>query len=283
MSQRPRSGSEPPSTTGDALQRAVEALRAGRARDAERLAADVLKADRGNLLAAKVWGQALLLQDRAGEAIEALQRAVRRAEDPDAETLLARALAAAGRDDEVFEVLRTAVTRRPAFPLAFLELGDRLGKAGRFDEAIAVFEEGLALIPQAVILRVGLGYVHLLRNDRAAARRLFIQVRASDPQRRDAALGLAHVLAADGDYAAAADLYRHVLSLTPDDAATRIALAKCLLELGDRGAGEATLRAATREGTEAVWDAITALASTPHGRLFLRPSDATRFLGGEPA
>jgi predicted Zn-dependent protease len=283
MSQRPHTGSDPQSAVAEALERAVQALRAGRATDAERLAAGVLKADRGNLLAAKVIGQALLSQGRPGEAIETLQRATRRAKDPDAETLLARALAAAGRDDDAFEVLRTAATRRPAFPLAFLELGDRLGKVGRFDEAVAAFEEGLALVPEAVILRVGLGYVHLMRNDRAAARRVFTEVRASDPQRRDAALGLAHVLAADGDYAAAADLYRHVLSPTPDDAATRIALAKCLLELGDRGAGEAALRAATRDGTQAVWEAINALAATPHGRLFLRPSDAARFLGGEPA
>ena len=279
MSQRPRSESDRPG----ALVAALEALRAGRAADAERLAAGVLRTDEDDLLAIKVMAQALLLQGRAGEAVATLQPAMRDAQDPDAETLLARALFAAGRDDAAFGALRAAITRRPAFPLAFLELGDRLGKAGRFDEAIAVFEQGLALVPHAVVLRIGLGYVQFMRNDRAAARRAFAQVRATDPQRRDAALGLAHVLAADGDYAGAAELYRLVLSLTPDDAATRIALAKCLLELGDRGAGEATLRAATRDGTQAVWEALTALAATPHGRLFLRPSDAARFLGGEPA
>src|SRR4051812_41943848 len=81
------------------------------------------------------------------------------------------------------ERLRQATLRRPADPRAFLELGDLLGRQGRCDEAIAVFEQGLALEPDAIVLRVGLGYVHLTRNDRAAARDQFLQVRAAAPAR----------------------------------------------------------------------------------------------------
>jgi hypothetical protein len=92
---------------------------------------------------------------------------------------------------------------------------------------------------------------------------------------------LAKAMALDGEHAAAADLYRHILGLQPDDALTRINLAKCLLELGERDAGEAALRTAARGAGQMPGRAITALAAAPHGRFFLRPSVAAKFLRGE--
>jgi tetratricopeptide (TPR) repeat protein len=246
--------------------------------EAERLAGGVLKSDRGNVPAAQVLGQALLLQNRAEEAIDPLRRAARRSNDPAIETLLARALADAGRAEEALDQLRQATARRPPYPLAFLELGDQLGKVGRFDEGVAVFESGLALAPDAAVLRIGLGYLHLHRNERAKARGLFLQVRAAAPERHDALVALASVLALDGEYAAAADLYRQALGQRPDDAATRIGLGACLLEMGERDAGEATLRAATGGAAQMAGPAITALAAASHGRFFLRPSAAAKFL-----
>ncbi|HLY80696.1 MAG TPA: tetratricopeptide repeat protein [Caulobacteraceae bacterium] len=284
MSRQPSfSASERPATISEALDRAVSALQAGRAAEAERLAGYVLTSNRGHAQAAQILGQALLLQGRAAEAIGALQSAARRSRDPILETLLARALAEVGRRDEALDQLRLATTRRPPYPQAFLELGDQLGAADQFDEAISVFEAGLALAPEASVLRIGLGYIHLHRNDRARARSLFAQVRAEAPGRRDACVALAAVLSLDGDYAAAAELYRQALELRPDDPSTRISLAKCLVELGDRVVGEAVLRAASRTGGQAPGLAITALAATARGRLFLRPSAASRFLSAGAA
>ena len=277
MSQRPRPPSERPSTILEALDRAAMALRAQRPDEAERLAAEVLKSDRGNAAAARVLGQALLMQGRPLEAVDPLQRAARRAPDPVIETLLGRALAEAGRTDDALDRLRQATTRRPAYPLAFVELGDQLGKLGRYDEALPVFEAGLALSPDAAVLRMAMGYLHLARHDRAPARALFLAVRAAAPERHDARLALAQVLTLDGDFAAAADLHREALALRPDDSATRIALAKCLLEMGERQAGEAALRTVARDGMAG--PAIAALAAAPHGRVFLRPSAAAKFLG----
>jgi tetratricopeptide (TPR) repeat protein len=282
MSQRPPSAPERPSTIAEALDRAALALRTGRFDEAERLAAGVLKSNRGAVAAAQVLGQALLLQQRPEAAIEALRGAARLSRDPSIETLLGVALADSGRGDEALAQLRQATGRRPAYPLAFLELGDRLGRLGRFDEAAAVFGQGLALTPDAAVLRIGLAYINLHRNDRATARRLFAEVRAAAPQRHDAVLGLAHVTSSDGDYAAAAGLYRQALDLRPDDAQTRISLGRCLLEMGERDAGEAALRAAARGGAQLAGPAITALAATPHGRMFLRPSAAADFLRRAP-
>ena len=262
----------------EALNAASLALRTQRAPDAERLVRDVLTSDAGNVLAAKMLGQALLMEGRPRDAIDPLHMAARGAEDAETETLLGRALSSAGRSEDAVEPLRRAITRRPAFPLAFLELGDLLGQLGRLEEGVAVFEEGLALAPDAVVLRIGLAYLHLGRNDRAAARALFAQVHAAAPQRRDAMIGLADVMRLDGDYASAAGLIRRALEQRPDDAATRIRLGRCLLEIGEREAGEQALRTAARGAPQLGWEAILALAASPHGRAFLRPSDAVRFL-----
>ena len=283
MPNPPPSPRDRPSTIQEALDRAALALQAQRFDEAEHLAEGVLKSNRNNLPAARLLGQALLLQGRPEAAIEPLRRMARRSQDPAIETLLARALTDAGRRDEALGQLRQATERRPPYPLAFVELGDLLGKLGRLDEALAVFEAGLALAPDAAILRMGLGHLRLKRNDRAAARALFAQVRAAAPERHDARVALADVLVLDGDYAAAADLYRLALDMRPDDPMTRISLGKCLLEMGDRNAGEAALRAAARHGASTAALAVTALAATSHGRFFLRPSAAAKFLGAEQA
>lgn len=249
--------------------------------EAERLAAGLLKSDRGNILAAQILGRALLMQNRPIEAIDPVQRAARRSSDPETETLLAVVLAAAGRREEALDQLRGTTARRTPFQPAFLELANQLRKTGRFDEGIAVLESGLALLPDAVDLRLGLGYLYVDRNDRARARALFLQVRAAAPGRHEAIVALAKVLAVEGEYAEAADLYRHALGLQPSDAVTRVNLGKCLLELGEREAGEATLRAATRGSAQFSGQAITALAAAPHGRFFLRPSAVAKFLNVE--
>ncbi|KRB52555.1 lipopolysaccharide assembly protein LapB [Phenylobacterium sp. Root700] len=263
------------------LEKAVLALRMQRPDEAERLAASVLKGERDNVVATQVLGTALLSQNRAEDAVEALQKTALRATDPAIETLLAKALTAAGRPDEALDQLRRASERRPPYPLAFLDLGEGLGADGRFDEAVAVLETGLALIPKADGLRIALGYLHLKRNDRGRARRLFQQVRTAAPQRQDAMVGLAKVMVLDGEYAQAADLYRRALVLQPGDAATRLSLGKCLLEMGEREAGEAAIRAATHEAAQLAGPAITALAATSRGRFFLRPSAALKFLNAE--
>jgi len=270
-----------PSPHSPALEEASLALQRQQPETAERLASAVLRADRGNLVAAQILGTALLQLDRPAEAVEILRRAARRSEQPALETLLARALAAAGEREAAFEQLRLAVGRRPAYALAFLDLGVGLGEAGRCEEGIPVLEAGLALAPDADGLRVALGHLHLRRGDCPAARQAFQQVHAAAPGRHDAMLGLARAMALQGDCAEAAGLYRRALALRPDDPLTRIALGKCLLEMGLREEGEAAIRAAGRGSATLAGLALTALAATPHGRAFLRPSAATRFLRGE--
>lgn len=256
------------------------AFQMGRPDEAERIASAVLKANRGNILATQILGRALLMQNRAEEAIEPLRRAAKRSDDANIETVLASALIATGARDEALDLLRQTIQRQPPFLPAFAELGRELGKGGAFEEAVTVMERGLALAPGSPDLRMTLGHLHIKRNDRKTARELFTQVRAAAPDRYDALVGLAQVMALDGEYADAAELYKRAVALHPGDAITRINLAKCLLELGDREAGETALRTAAVD-TTMTGRSMVALAAAPHGRFFLRPSAAKKFLRGD--
>src|ERR1700709_1989814 len=82
------SGAGRPNAIDLALERAVLALRMHRPDQAEGIAAEVVRANRGNARAAQVLGQALLIQNRAAEAIAPLEKAARRGNDPLIETLL---------------------------------------------------------------------------------------------------------------------------------------------------------------------------------------------------
>lgn len=263
-----------------ALDQAMMAFQMGRPDEAERIASSVLKANRGNILAAQILGRALLMQDRAEEAIDPLRKAAKRSEDPNIETLLAAALVATNARDEAIAQLRKTVARRPPFFPAFAELARELGKDGEFDEGVAVLESGLAMAPNVPDLLMPLGHLHIKRNDRVTARQLFMQARSVAPDRYDALVGVAQVMALDGDYAGAADLYKRAVAMHPGDAVTRINLAKCLLELGERETGEAALRTAAVD-VPMTGRAMVALAAAAHGRFFLRPSAAMKFLRGE--
>ena len=248
--------------------------------EAERIAAEVLKANRGNVGAAQILGQALLMQNRGAEAIAPLEKAARRSEDPAVETLLGAAFALTGRLDEAIEQLRRATARRPPYPPAFLEHGIQLARAGRFEEAMAALESGLALAPDAVDMQRELAALHLKRNDRTRARELLARALKAAPDRPDLLSGLAQVMLLDGDYASAAEAFRRVVALRPGDAVARAELGRCLLEMGERDAGEASIRLATRESPELFGRAIMSLAISSRGRFFLRPSAAAKFLRG---
>jgi tetratricopeptide (TPR) repeat protein len=276
MSKQPLRPSSAPGNA--ALQRAVLALQMQRPEEAEQLAAGVVKANRGNIFAAQILGRALVMQDRAAEAIVPLERAARRSGDPAIETDLAVALTAAGRSEEALDQLRRTATRKPPFLPAVLEYGGQLASAGRFDEAIAAFESGIAFAPAAIDLRMALAFALIKRNSRVRAREILSQTLTMAPERPDVLSALARVMAQDGEYAAAADLFRQALRLRPDDLPTRNHLGACLLEMGEREAGETSLRAVLREAPQLAGQAITALAGASHGRFFLRPSDAAKFL-----
>jgi predicted Zn-dependent protease len=266
------------SRSAEALERAGLALRMNQPGEAERLASEVLKAERANVLAASLLGQALLAQNRAEEAVDPLEKAARRSGDPSLETLFAIALASSGRDEDALSQLRKTTARRPVFPPAFRELAARLNKRGEVDAAIAVLEECLAQAGNVAELQLDLAQLYLGCNARSRAREVLERALTVAPGRPDIVALLARVMLLDGEYATAADAYRHVLAVRPDDAMTRANFAICLMEMGEREAGEANLRAALRGRPDMLYRAISSLAAPAHGRLFLRPSAVVKYL-----
>jgi Flp pilus assembly protein TadD len=265
------------------LERAALALRLHQFNEAERLAAEILRASRTDTAAVSVLARSLMAQNRGAEAIPHLEKAARRSSDAGIETLLGAALGSAGRRVEAIEQLRQTTARRPPFTPAFQELAGQLANAGRLEEAIAAVESGLALAPENIDLRLDLARLHLYQNERGRARAVLLIAREAAPARPEILTALARVLLLDGEYASAADICRHALALRPDDAMTRADLAACLLEMGERDAGESSLRTAMRGGPQMLGRASHALVASSHGRFFFRPSAFAKFLQGKPA
>lgn len=259
------------------LGRAALALRMQDFAEAERLAGDVLKAERGNVVAAVLLGQALLATGRAGEAVAPLERAARRTGDAGIETLLATAFAAAGQIQDALDRLQQAVTRRPAYPPAFVEYARQLGRVMKVDDAIAAAEAGLALMPQLVELKLELARLLVMGNERTRGRKLLIEAQAAAPGHPEILAELARLMVLDGEYADAAEAYRRALAARPD-AITRANFALCLLELNERNAAEAQLREVVRESPQLFGRAVSSMAVSSHGRFFMRPSAAAKFL-----
>src|SRR6201995_5795428 len=275
VAQMPKAPSPPQQNAK--LERAALALRMRDFAVAEQLAGDVLKAERGNAAAAALLGQALLATGRAGEAVAPLERAARRTEDAGIETLLASALAAAGQIKDALDRLHQATARRPAYAPAFIEYARQLGRAMKVDDAIATAEAGLELMPDVVELKLELARLLVMSNARTRGRKLLVEAQAAAPGHPEILAELARLMVLDGEYADAAEAYRRALAVRPA-AITRANLALCLLELNQRNAAEAQLREVVRESPQLFGRAVSSMVVSSHGRFFMRPSAAAKFL-----
>ncbi len=95
----------------------------------------------------------------------------------------------------------------------FDEQAHQLYNQGRYDEALAVLKEGLALYPSAVELYVGAGYAYLAREEYAWSRASFTQALFLEPDHEDALAGLGETQLRIGDVPAAIRSFDRVLEL----------------------------------------------------------------------
>jgi tetratricopeptide (TPR) repeat protein len=193
----------------------MAALQGRRADEAERIAAGVLAREPRNPGALHVRGLALLSQGRPPEAAASLERAAGLVVDAAIETYWGIALRLSGRADRALEVLQRAITREPAFPLAFHELGVVLFQLRRLDEAQAVLERGLKHAPAMAELSVMLGGIFLDRADWASAKLTFARVLANAPGQPAALFGLGTALMEEREFAPAAERFRQALVRDP--------------------------------------------------------------------
>jgi len=93
------------------------------------------------------------------------------------------------------------------------ERAHQLYNEGRYDEAVAVLKEGLALYPDALELLVGMGYARLAREEYAWSRQSFEASLKLDPDHEDALAGLGEVLLKLGARDAGLKCFDRVLEL----------------------------------------------------------------------
>jgi Tfp pilus assembly protein PilF len=265
------------------LQQALTALRSQRPNEAERIAADLLRRQPRHSRALYVLGSARLMQNRPKDAIPPLEEAGRGRNDPEIDTLLAIALRQAGHADKAVLKLKRATKRKPPYAAAFHELGYLLFSLERYDEAIEVLNRGLEVAPMMPELPVQLGYAHLRRRHWGGAKMAFARALAISPTLYDALHGMAMAHSESGEHAAAAEHFRRCLTSRPDDASLWLNLGHCLLALGQSEAGYNCFRAASRGDPARTGVALRSLVRSSHGRFWLRPSAATRYLRERPS
>lgn len=264
----------------DALQRAMYALDGGRPQEAERLAAELLRADPHHARALYVRGCALVMQGRAAEAIASLEAAARGRHDAEIDTMLAIALRQAGRNEDALRRLKLAAKRRPPYAVAFKELGFLLVSMGRYDAAIEALNRGIEIAPMMPQLFIQLGYAHFSRRDFADARTAFARALEILPDAPDALFGIARAHQEVGKNEQAIEYFRRYLVGSRGDQNAWLHLGNCLLETGQLEAGYDCFRSAGRGGAKQYGQALISLAAAARGRFWLKPSAAARFMRG---
>jgi tetratricopeptide (TPR) repeat protein len=267
-----------PSATETALQEAAYAMQGGRAAEAERIAAELLKKTPGDARATHIYCHALCLLGRERDAIILLERTVQQNHNPVLETQLAMLLRQAGRPDDALKLFERAIKSQPAFPPAFLEYGSLLLELIRHNEAVEVLERGLALAPNFAEILMHLGAAYAARGERDKAVRAFASALTTAPNDRDTLFNFAQMMKNSCCFAQAADLFKRLLAIEPGDSASRIGLGICLLENGDAEAGFENLRVACKADAKMFGQVLNALACAGHGRFWLRPSVAEQVL-----
>ncbi len=262
---------------GAALHRARMALRSDRPQDAERIAGEILKLDPRNGAALQVRGSALLMQKRPADALAPLQVAAQSLRDAETDTLLAMALRQTGRTDEALSRLKRAAKRQPPYAPAFHELGYLLMSLGNYSEAVETLRRGLETAPMMPQLSVQLGEVSLRRRLYGDAKAAFARAVEIAPHSADALFGLARAYQELGQAALAAEYYRRCLLLIPENVACWLNLGHSLLRLGQIEAGHDCFRTAARADPKRYGKALTSLAASGRGKLWLKPSAAAQF------
>jgi tetratricopeptide (TPR) repeat protein len=264
--------------SADPLQRAMLALDAGRAQEAEHIAGELLKAQPHHPRGLFALGCALVMQGRAVEAVSKLEAAARGRHDAEIETMLAIALRQAGRNEDALRRLKLATKRRPPYAAAFHELGCLLAAMRRDAEAIAALRSGLAVAPMMPAFSLQLGQIFLRQRNCAEAKLAFARALEISPGSAEALFGLARAHEELGESEAAAACLRRYLAGRPGDQTAWLHLGHCLLELGELEAGYDCFRKAAGGDAKRFGEALSSLAAAGRGRFWLKPSDAARFM-----
>jgi tetratricopeptide (TPR) repeat protein len=157
---------------------------------------------------------------RAGRRAEAealcREMFAERANHSDALYLLGALAQLDGQQQPAMDYLIKAIAAGPVRPLFYCTYGQLLERSERVDEAIAAYENALAMSGNLAKIRNQLGHLLLKKglHDRAIAQ--MRQAMAIEPNQAGLPFNLASIYVQLGDFKEAAALYRKAISLRPD-------------------------------------------------------------------
>jgi Flp pilus assembly protein TadD len=273
-----QSAADQAATLDGILRLGMAALNQGRFAEAERLARNALDRQPQHAEAIHLLGVSLLAQQRAKEAVAALERVAPISSNAAVETHYALALLAVGRRTEALDWLDRATSRQPPFPRAFRELGIVLCSVRRYGEAEGVLKRGLALAPHGPELWVELGGVYICRADPVNAKTSFARALTYAPNHVRALHGFGTALLFEGEFDRAAEQFRRALVGAPNHIRARLDLAHCMLELERDDEALDVLRFLVSMDPKLRGKALKVLVSASRGRFWLQPSVAASVL-----
>jgi tetratricopeptide (TPR) repeat protein len=240
------------------LRQARAALRAGQAATAEKWLR-ALEAESSEVNCLWLLGVALLDQDKVGEAVAMLERAVRAAPGcADARVDLARACRSAGELVRARQEVRRVLEASPHHHLAWLAYGDVLVDLGQYADARIAFERARFTDPQRA--RIEAASAALLADERKKSEELFREILREDPSHVAALCGLAG-LALTADRAHDAErLLRHALRRSAYVPLAYRGLAPALVQLARLREADAATRHLQRMEPESPQTWITTAA-----------------------
>jgi cytochrome c-type biogenesis protein CcmH/NrfG len=178
-------------------------------------------------------GASLLLQDRPGDAAEALAQAVRlMPEQPEIRLQLALALQRSGRLPQARQVLTDVVERWPDHLPGRHNLGLVLGQTGDPDGSAEQFRFVVRKDPTRYAAWLGLARALMGANDPDGAEKALIRAGELCPDDPDAKRLLGNLLRGRGRYPEAEAVFEAVLADRPGDTAAMLGLAELDLALG---------------------------------------------------
>ncbi|MBU5612946.1 tetratricopeptide repeat protein [Geomonas azotofigens] len=139
-----------------------------------------------------------------------------------------------GRNEEAIAQYEKAVKLVPTHVGCQNNFGSALLRANRLDEALEHCSTALELDPKAPLVKINLGYIYLLKQDYAAARKSFSGAIELNDQLAPAYYGLASAeQALDGDPKTIRELYLKAIEVNPSIAEAHYALANVLAGAND--------------------------------------------------
>jgi FkbM family methyltransferase len=157
---------------------------------------------------------------------------------------LGLALVELGRADEGIENYRELLVRLPACLEGWINLGDLYGKAGKPEQAIAAWQQALALDEESLLVLNNLALTCQAEGLLNQAARYFRQAVALAPGRHDLWFALGNLLLGQARFSQAETAFNQALRVNPGDAQTFNNLAVTLGKLKREADAIAAFRAA---------------------------------------